>query len=135
MIFICLTNGFHYREMTFTCSPIDFYIQQIIFTFVKKFIYSAIWNLLSATGDLYSRIWDLRLRKWNLLNIYIQQTKPNFDVTKCTSKAFGKTKDLVCKLYNQSVSISSYFSNVLCTLQRWYLRTKFSVSFCGPSGL
>ena len=31
-------------------------------------------------------------------------------------KAFGRTKDLVCKLYIQSVSISWHFSNVHCTL-------------------
>ena len=40
-------------------------------------------------------------------------------------KVFGRTKDLVCKLYMQSVSIFSQFSNVLSTYITWYLRANF----------
>ena len=41
-------------------------------------------------------------------------SKPNLDVKQnIHPKAFGRTKDLVCKLYIQSVSIFSRFSNVL----------------------
>ena len=49
-------------------------------------------------------------------------------------KAFGRTKDLVCKLYIQSVSIFWYFLKVLFTLQRRCLRANFSVSFHCPIG-
>ena len=37
-------------------------------------------------------------------------------------KAFGRTKDTVCKLYIQSVSFFSHFLNVLCILQKLCLR-------------
>lgn len=57
----------------------NYCIQQMTFTFSKKLTYLAIWNLgsVSVTWDLYSRIWDLRLKKWNFYTkiFYIHQTK------------------------------------------------------------
>ena len=129
MIYICSANDFQCQQMTFiTYSTNDFYIKKMTFAFNKEFAYSAIWNLPSVTWDLYSTIWDLRLTKWNLFNQNHLHSANKFRCNKIYNippKAFGRTKDLVCKLYIQFVTIFSHFSTVYCTLHRWSLRAKF----------
>ena len=112
--------------MTFTiCSTNDFYIQQMTFTFNKKYIYSAIWHLYSVTWDLYSTVfifvfYEMKFIQLKSSNqIWIQQN--------IHPKAFVRRKGLVCKLYILSVSIFSFFSEVLCSLQRGCLWAKFCV--------
>ena len=105
-----------------------FYIQQEIYIFSNlKFIFCNRRFIFKILRFAFNEMKFIKLKSFTF-------SKPNLDVTKYTSKAFGKRKDLVCKLYIQSVSIFLHFSNVLCTLQRWCLRVKSSVFFYYPSG-
>ena len=114
------------------------HVQQMIFRFSKWLLHSTR-NLYIQQFEIYVRFLlnNLKFAFNEMKFIKLKSftfSKPNLDVTQYTSKAFGRTKNLVCKLYIQSVSIFSHFSNVLCTLKRWCWRAKFSVSFYCPNG-
>ena len=112
----------------FLYSANDFYIQQEIYIFSNlKFVFSNMRFIFNNLRFAFNEMKFIKLKSFTF-------SKPNLDVTQYTSKAFGRTKNLVCKLYIQSVSIFSHFSNVLCTLKRWCWRAKFSVSFYCPNG-
>ena len=121
-------NDFYLFNNWFLYSINGCYIQQEIYIFSNlKFIFCNRRSLFKNLRFAFNEMKFIKPKSFTF-------SKPNLDVTKYTSKAFGKMKDLVCKLYIQSVSIFSHFSNVLCTLQRWCLRVKSSVSFYYPCG-
>ena len=120
MIFI-FSNDFLY-------SANDFYIQQEIYRFSNlKFVFFNIRFIFNNLRFAFNKLKFIKLKSFTFSN-------PNLDVTEYTSKAFGRTLDLVCKLYMQYASIFLHFSNVLGTLPRWCLRVNFSVSLYCPIG-
>ena len=116
-------NDFYMFNKRFLYSANGFYIQQEIYIFSNmKFVFSNMRFIFNNLRFAFNEMKFMKLKPFTF-------SKPNLDVTKYTIRSIRQNKDLVCKLYIQSVSIFSHFSNILCTLQRWCLRAKFSVSF------
>ena len=100
-------NDFYMFTNWFLYSANNFYIRQEIHIFSnlkfafcnRRFIFK---NLRFAFKEMkFIKLKSFKSNPWMEQNIY--------------PKAFGRMKDLVCKLYIQSVSIFLHFSNVFCT--------------------
>ena len=121
-------NDFYMFNHWFFCWAKDFYTQQEIYIFSNlKFVSRNMRFIFDNLRFAFNEMKLIQLRSFTF-------SKPYLDVTKYTIKSIRQNERSSCKLYIQSVSIFSHFSNVLCTLQRSCLREKFSVSFHYPNG-
>ena len=108
-IFI-FNKWFSYALQMILHSANDFYIQQEIYIFSNlKFVFIKMSFISSNFRFTFNEMKSIKLKSFTF-------SKLNLDVTKYASKN-KRTKDLVCKLYIQSVSIFWHFWNVPCTLQ------------------
>ena len=131
-------NDFYTFNKWFLYSAIDFYIQQEICVFSNlKFVFSNMRFLLNNLTFAFNEMKFIKQKPYTFrCQIYMQQN--------IQSKAFGRTEDLVCKLYIQSASIflalfepslhiteMMFKDEVLCS----FLLSYWSMNVCQELGL
>ena len=81
------------HQMIFICSTNCFYIQQMTFTFNKKFIYSAIWNFCSVAWGFIFNSLRFAFNKMKFIKLKsFAFSKPSLDVTKYTSNSIRQNE-------------------------------------------
>ena len=108
--------------MIFIVSKWLLYVQQMIFIFSNGNVRFIFRNMRFAFNEM---------KFIKLKSFTFQQTK--FRCNKICIQKHSAERNIWSNEI-QSASIFSHFPNVLCTLQRWYFRAKFSVAFYYPLG-
>ena len=122
-------NDFYMFNEWFPLSENDFY------TFNKWFLYSAIDFYIQQEICVFSNLKFVFSNMRNLLNKNHIHSGAKFRCNKIYNQKHSEERKIWCVSCTSSLQVFFlHFSNLLCTLQRWCLRTKFSVPFYCPIG-